>query len=180
MANSACGSACSSSTSSDTPPKEAANVDHFVTQWMSRVIVSNGSCLNSSALHSFSLATMPSIRKVHSSGSTCGVGPAVNTGQPRSTYCPGGNRSPYSSCCRLRPPKPLEMKSLICRAYAARQARVRSPHGRTNAVRTGHLLLGRRDHHRPGGSEGLLLRSVRLGGRRPAGRRRRLLLDDAA
>src|SRR4051812_23913742 len=146
---------------------------------MSRVMVSNGSALKPSVLHSFSLATMPSIRKLQSSGSTIGVGPAVSTGQPDSAYWPGGSLSPYSSC-RLRPPKPREMKSLICRAYAAPQARVRSRHGRTNAARTGHLLMGRREHHGPGGCEAVLLGPVRLGGRRPAGRRRRLLLDDEA
>src|SRR5436190_15946141 len=113
MANAPSGRASSSSTSSDTPPNVASNFDHFVTQWMSRVIVSAGSSRNSAADQVLGLPTIPSMPKLQSSNWIEGVGPAVKTGQPGSTYCPGGSRSPYSSCERRRPPNPLEMKPLM-------------------------------------------------------------------
>src|SRR5258708_22850552 len=40
-----------------------------------------------------------------------GVGPAVSTGKPRSTYWPGGSRAARSSETRRRPVKPREMNS---------------------------------------------------------------------
>src|SRR4051812_716908 len=51
---------------------------------------------------------MPSIRKLHSSVGTSGVGPAVSTGQPDSAYWPGGSRSASSSGARRRRLKPRE------------------------------------------------------------------------
>jgi hypothetical protein len=108
----------SSSVSTDTPPKLVPSFDHFVTQWMSHGTVSKGSLWNSSQLHERSLPTMPSIVNVHSSASTWGVGPAVSTGNPRSTYCPGGTRSASSSGVCRRRSKPREMKLAIGKPYA--------------------------------------------------------------
>src|SRR6202000_2932905 len=82
-----------SSTSTETPRKLVSSFDHFVTQWMSHGTSSAGRRANSSQLHSSSLPTIPSIRKLHSLGSMRGVGPAVRTGKPGSRYWPGGSRS---------------------------------------------------------------------------------------
>ena len=87
--------------------------DHFVTQWMSQGTVSNGSAWNSSQVHSCWAPTMPSMRKPHSSASTCGVGPAVSTGKPLSTYWPGGTRSASSAGVWRRRWKPRETKLLM-------------------------------------------------------------------
>src|SRR3954469_22759797 len=84
---------------------------------MSHGTSSNGSAWNSLAVHSRGSATMPSIRKPHSSGSMCGVGPAVRTGKPSSTYCPGGTRSASSSGTRRRPENPREKKELMCSGH---------------------------------------------------------------
>ena len=69
---------------------------------------------------------MPSMRKLHSLGSTRGVGPAVRTGKPRSRYWPGGSRSAPGPCGL--PTKPRETNpgsSLRHRAepYASRSRR---------------------------------------------------------
>ena len=103
--------ASSSRRSTDTPPKFVPSFDHLVTQWMSHGTVSNGSRPNSSHLHSRSLETMPSIRRLHASVSTRGVGPAVSTGNPGSAYWPGGRRCASSWRVRRRPVKPRETKA---------------------------------------------------------------------
>ena len=58
--------------------------DQAVTQWMSHGTVSSPNALNSSQVHSRGVATIPSIRSFQSWSATCGVGPAVSTGNPGS------------------------------------------------------------------------------------------------
>ena len=74
---------------------------------------------------------MPSTRKVQSAVSTFGVGPAVRTGNPDSTYWPGGSRSASSSGTRRWPPKPREMKPFMAGAMLA------APGSPEEAVRMG-------------------------------------------
>src|SRR3954453_14632192 len=107
------GSVSAKSTSSDTPRKLVPSFDHFVTQWMSQGTVSCGSSPNCAAVHSRGSPTIPSIRKLHPSGSTRGVGPAVRTGKPCSMYWPGGRRSASSGGTCRRPVKPREKKPLM-------------------------------------------------------------------
>src|SRR3712207_1240496 len=87
----------------ETPSQEVSNFDHLVTQWMSFVISSEGSALNSSQLQRLGSSTSPSMEKSHSERGVRGVGPAERTGNPEVSYCPGGRRpavsSPPSSCC---------------------------------------------------------------------------------
>src|SRR5690348_13883694 len=77
---------------------------HFVTQWMSTVNFSCGSCRNSAHDHDTGLSTAPRIVKSHAFRGVYGVGPADNTGKSRVTYWPGGTRE--DSAAR-RPMKPL-------------------------------------------------------------------------
>src|SRR5215213_8508627 len=133
----------SSSVSTETPPKLVPSFDHFVTQWMSHGIVSNGSAWNSSHVHSRSLPTMPSTRKPQASVSTRGVGPAVSTGKPRSTYCPGGTRSASSSGVLRRRLKPRDTKSFIVRTVGLSEVRSRPSYDLVIGLHTpGH----HRDH----------------------------------
>ena len=76
----------SSSVSTDTPVQVVSSFDHFVTQWMSRVTVSEGRALNSSQLQDLGSSTRPVISKVHLSIEMRGVGPADNTGKSWATY----------------------------------------------------------------------------------------------
>src|SRR6185312_14900681 len=55
----------SSSTSTDTPVQVVSSFDHFVTQWMSTVIVSLGSARNSSQLQLRGSSTAPATEKLH-------------------------------------------------------------------------------------------------------------------
>src|SRR3712207_3401383 len=89
----------------DTPSHLVPSFDHLVTQWMSLVICSEGSCLNSSHVHLFGSSISPTIEKSHSSRGVRGVGPAESTGKPSSRYCPGGS---VASWLLRRPKKPLE------------------------------------------------------------------------
>src|SRR3954470_11651186 len=66
----------SSSVSTDTPFQLVSSFDHFVTQWMSVVIVSEGRATNSSHRHDSGSSTAPRIVKLHSSNGVWGVGPA--------------------------------------------------------------------------------------------------------
>src|ERR671914_22121 len=95
----------SSRVSTETPSQLVPSLDHLVTQWMSVVICSEGSALNSSQLHFLGSSTSPTMEKSHSSRGVRGVGPAERTGKPSSRYCPGGS---LSSCLLRRPKKPLE------------------------------------------------------------------------
>ena len=88
-------SAASSSVSSDTPRQLVSSFDHLVTQWMSVVIVSDGSAGNFPHDRDTGSATAPWIVKLHSASGVCGVcgvGPADSTGRPLVTYWPGGTR----------------------------------------------------------------------------------------
>ena len=88
--------------STETPSQSVSSFDHFVTQWMSFVIVSLGSARNSSHVHVFASATSPVMVKSHSSSGVCGVGPAESTGKSSTRYWPGGTR-PESPSSRRRP-----------------------------------------------------------------------------
>src|ERR671920_2312804 len=91
--------------STETPSQFVPNLDHFVTQWISLVISSEGSCLNSSHVHLLGSSTSPTMEKFYSSKGVRGVGPAERTGKPSSRYWPGGS---LSSCLLRRPKKPRE------------------------------------------------------------------------
>src|SRR5918992_5819248 len=89
----------------ETPSHLVPSFDHLVTQWMSLVISSEGSCLNSSHVHLLGWSISPTMEKSHSSRGVRGVGPAESTGKPSSRYCPGGSAV---SWLLRRPLKPLE------------------------------------------------------------------------
>src|SRR5215212_4419940 len=89
----------------ETPSHLVPSFDHLVTQWMSLVISSEGSWLNSSQVHLLGSSISPTMEKSHSSSGVRGVGPAERTGKPSSRYCPGGSAV---SCLLRRPKKPLE------------------------------------------------------------------------
>src|SRR5215203_4116078 len=95
----------SSSVSTETPSHLVSSFDHLVTQWMSRVISSEGSARNSSQDHLFGSSSSPTTEKSHSSRGVRGVGPAERTGKPSSRYWPGGSAV---SWLLRRPLKPLE------------------------------------------------------------------------
>src|SRR4026209_2177989 len=88
--------------STETPFQLVSSFDHFVTQWMSVVIVSEGRATNSSHGHDTGSSTAPRIVKLHSSNGVWGVGPAERTGKSPVTYCPGGTREGSASGCRRR------------------------------------------------------------------------------
>src|SRR5919199_2121184 len=96
----------SSSVSTETPSHLVPSFDHLVTQWMSLVISSEGSRLNSSHVHLLGSSTSPTMEKSHSSRGVRGVGPAERTGKPSSRYWPGGS---FVSCPLRRRPKPREI-----------------------------------------------------------------------
>src|SRR5215211_3448024 len=89
----------------ETPSHLVPSFDHLVTQWMSFVISSEGSCLNSSHVHFLGSSISPTMEKSHSSSGVWGVGPAERTGKPSTRYCPGGSAV---SWLLRRPLKPLE------------------------------------------------------------------------
>src|SRR5215208_3824676 len=89
----------------ETPSHLVPSFDHLVTQWMSLVISSEGSWLNSSQVHLLGSSISPTMEKSHSSIGVRGVGPAESTGKPSSRYCPGGSAV---SWLLRRPKKPLE------------------------------------------------------------------------
>src|ERR687886_2872355 len=95
----------SSNMSTETPSHLVSSLDHLVTQWMSLVISSEGSCLNSSHVHFLGSSISPTMEKSHSSSGVRGVGPAESTGKPSTRYCPGGSAV---SWLLRRPLKPLE------------------------------------------------------------------------
>src|SRR3712207_6344765 len=95
----------SSKVSTETPSQLVPSFDHLVTQWISFVISSEGSCLNSSQVHLLGSFISPTMEKSHSSSGVWGVGPAESTGKPSSRYCPGGSAV---SWLLRRPLKPLE------------------------------------------------------------------------
>src|SRR5919202_6036611 len=93
--------------STETPSHLVPSFDHLVTQWMSVVISSDGSCLNSSHVHLLGSSTSPTTAKSHSSRGVRGVGPAERTGKSSTRYWPGGSCSTRSVRLR-RPRKPRE------------------------------------------------------------------------
>src|SRR5215208_5212887 len=100
-------STSSSRVSTETPSQRVPSFDHLVTQWMSVVISSEGSSLNSSHTHLIGSSTSPTMEKSHSSSGVRGVGPAESTGNPSTRYCPGG-RWVSCTCFLRRPRKPRE------------------------------------------------------------------------
>jgi hypothetical protein len=66
----------------ETPVQIVSSFDHFVTQWMSRVMRSVGSAVNCShVVHDLASSTAPRISKLHCSIEVRGVGPAERTGK---------------------------------------------------------------------------------------------------
>src|SRR5919109_4756082 len=110
MTYSAAVSTPSSSVSTETPSHLVPSFDHLVTQWMSLVISSEGSRLNSSHVHLLGSSTSPTTEKSHSSRGVRGVGPAERTGKPSSRYWPGGS---CVSCPLRRPPKPRDINPAL-------------------------------------------------------------------
>src|ERR671927_522280 len=91
MTYSAAVSTPSSNVSTEIPSHLVPSFDHLVTQWMSFVTSSEGSCLNSSHVHLLGSSTSPTMEKSHSPSGVRGVGPAESTGKPSTRYCPGGS-----------------------------------------------------------------------------------------
>src|SRR5215211_6772420 len=100
----------SRSVSTETPSHLVPSFDHLVTQWMSVVISSEGSSLNSSHTHVFGSSTSPTMEKSHSSSGVRGVGPAESTGNPSTRYCPGG-RWVSCACCDPEMPGKRTLRS---------------------------------------------------------------------
>src|SRR3954447_21454459 len=98
----------SNSVSSDTPVHVVSSFDHFVTQWMSTVMRSLGSAMNSAHVHDRTSSISPRISKLHDSIGSRGVGPAERTGKSDVTYWPGGTR-PASPSLARRPRNPCEI-----------------------------------------------------------------------
>src|SRR5438309_10533115 len=78
--------------SMETPSHSVPNLDHFVTQWMSAVIVDLGRAWNSSQLHRTDLPFVPRSVRSHLESAVRGVRPAESTGKSRVSYWPGGRR----------------------------------------------------------------------------------------
>src|SRR5918993_891238 len=111
-------SAPSSSVSTETPSHLVPSLDHLVTQWMSFVISSEGSRLNSSQVHLLGSSISPSMEKTHFSSGVWGVGPAESTGKPSTRYCPEGSAA---SWLLRRPLNPREKNpSLMSRTSLLR------------------------------------------------------------
>src|SRR5205809_1094346 len=127
----------SRSVSMETPSQAVSSFDHFVTQWMSTVIVSLGSARSSSHVHRCSSSTSPTIAKSHWSSGVCGVGPAESTGKSLVTYWPGGTRSGGASS-RRRPLKPREMMGGIEAPFVG-LGRYAEQHSSRRAVRAHEL-----------------------------------------
>src|SRR5215471_17475513 len=102
----------SNNVSTETPSHTLSNLLHFVTQWISRVIVSLGSLRNSSQVHRLGSSTSPVIEKVQAVSGVLGVGPADKTGKSPTTYCPGGTRS-AGTRSRGRPRNARETKDIV-------------------------------------------------------------------
>src|SRR5262245_51575606 len=102
----------SNNVSTETPSHTVSNLLHFVTQWISRVIVSLGSLRNSSQVHRLGSSTSPVIEKVQAVSGVRGVGPADKTGKSPTTYCPGGRRS-AGALSRGRPRNARETKDMV-------------------------------------------------------------------
>src|SRR5687768_5355475 len=102
----------------ETPSHMVPSFDHLVTQWMSLVISSKASCLNSSQVHLLGSSTSPTMEKSHSSSGVWGVGPAERTGKPSTRYCPGGSAVSWLLRRPLKPleknPSPIVFTSSLC------------------------------------------------------------------
>src|SRR5215207_3620983 len=96
-------STSSSKVSTETPSQLVPSFDHLVTQWISFVISSEGSCLNSSQVHLLGSSISPTMEKSNSSSGVRGVGPAERTGKPSSKYWPGGSAVSWLLRRRLKP-----------------------------------------------------------------------------
>src|SRR5512133_4043330 len=95
------------SVSSETTDHTVSNFDHLVTQWMSVLMVSDGSAVKSLHVQDFVCSTAPRMVKLHALSGECGVGPAERTGKSVVTYWPGGRRD--GSLVGRRPVKPREI-----------------------------------------------------------------------
>jgi hypothetical protein len=77
-------------------------LDHLVTQWMSVVISSEDSSLNSSHVHFLGSSTAPTTEKSHSSSGVCGVRPVERTGKPSTRYLSSGLKAtPFTLSSRV-------------------------------------------------------------------------------
>src|SRR3989442_3476173 len=97
--------------SSETPFHVVSNFDHFVTQWMSLVTVSDGRARSSFHVQRLGSSISPSIENDHWSRFGRGVGPAERTGKSLTRYWPGGRRE-LDAVSRRRPLKPREMNPI--------------------------------------------------------------------
>src|SRR5467141_2324610 len=100
------------SVSIEIPSQTVSNLDHFVTQWMSFVVVWRGSATNSSHVQRALRPSAPSSVKSQALSGVRGVGPAERTGKSRVSYWPGGSRPAVSADCRL-PRKPREISDIV-------------------------------------------------------------------
>jgi hypothetical protein len=94
------------------PSQIVSNLDHFVTQWMSLVVVWRGSAMNSSQVQRALLPSAPRRVKSQALSGVRGVGPAERTGKSRVSYWPGGSRPAVSADCRL-PRNPREINDIV-------------------------------------------------------------------
>src|SRR2546430_16869535 len=101
--------------SSETPFHVVSNFDHFVTQWMSLVTVSDGRARSSFHVQRLGSSISPSIENDHWSRFGRGVGPAERTGKSLTRYWPGGGRG-VEAVARRRPVEPREMNPIRRRA----------------------------------------------------------------
>src|SRR2546427_5799243 len=97
--------------SSETPFQFLSTFDHFVTQWMSLVPVSDGRARSSFHVQRLGSSISPSIENDHWSRFGRGVGPAERTGKSLTRYWPGGRRE-LDAVSRRRPLKPREMNPI--------------------------------------------------------------------
>ena len=99
--------------STSTPRQGVLSFDHFVTQWMSRVILVCGKAMNSSQVQRFTGRGPTFSVNDQSAVDSRGVGPAERTGKPSVRDWPGGMRSASSDAGR-RPVKPrVTMEHLL-------------------------------------------------------------------
>src|SRR5829696_6749590 len=115
MRYSAAVSTPSSNVSTETPSHLVSSLDHLVTQWMSLVISSEGSPINSSHVHFLGSSTSPTTEKSHSSREVRGVGPAAAqkaSGEEPFTHA---LLPPRSFACNLVPVKARISRRRRCR-----------------------------------------------------------------
>src|SRR5438034_1990192 len=108
------------SVSIEMPSQTVSNLDHFVTQWMSFVVVWRGSAVNSSHVHRALRPSAALTVKSQAASGVRGVGPAERTGKSRVSYWPGGSRPAVSADCRL-PRNPREINAIGAMSLSERQ-----------------------------------------------------------